>query len=113
MIEAFHWVIGAYGKEMACYSGDEAVAGRGRAIVQPMTETDRQFAAGELGTDGQDVFLGLTGPDFPVDGLGPEGFVSWEGQDFELVKVRPIQVGGRTAHLWLALRPRAAERSGK
>lgn len=111
MIDAFGWVINTYGKEMVCYHADESVAGRALVIVQPMTKADWAYTAGELGDDFQDMFLGLAEPEFPVDPLGEGGFVSWEGQDFDLAAVRPIRVGGETTHLWLALRPRAVERS--
>lgn len=109
MIDAFGWVIDTYGKEMMCYHADETVAARGRAIVQPMTRGDWQYTAGSLGEFDPDTFLGLTKPDMPLDKLEPGDFLSWDGQDFELMTVRPIWVGGQVTHQWLALRRRAAQ----
>ena len=42
MIEAFEWVIKTYGQEMVCCREDGTEAGRGMAIVQPMTRADWQ-----------------------------------------------------------------------
>ena len=105
MIEAFTWVIRAYGQEMVCRKQDGQEAGRGMAIVQPMTRADWQYAAGALGSYSQERFLGLAEPGLPLDQIGPGGWVSWGGQDYEVMTVRPIWVGGTVTHLWLALRP--------
>lgn len=108
MIEAFGWIMSTYGKELVVYHGDETVAARGRAIVQPMTQADWQYIAGRLGDYDPDIFLGLAEPEPPLDKLEPGDFLSWEGRDFDLADMRTIQVGGQTTHLWLALRPRPA-----
>ena len=105
MTEAFSWVIRTYGRELACFDEDGTELGRGMAIVQPMTEADWQSTAGTLGRYETGRFLGLAEPDLPVDRIGPGGWVSWSGQDFEVMTARPIWVGSRTTHLWLALRP--------
>lgn len=105
MTEAFEWVIRAYGQEMVCRRADGAEAGRGPAIVQPMTEADWQYTAGALGSDRTDKFLCLAAPDLPLGGLGEGGRVSWGGADYEVMTVRPVWVGGRAAYLWIALRP--------
>lgn len=73
MIEAFSWVIQAYGQEMVCRREDGGEMGRGMAIVQPMTEAEWQYAAGALGRYSQDRFLGLSEPGLPLDRLGPGG----------------------------------------
>lgn len=105
MIEAFEWVIRTYGQEAVCHSEDGNELGRGMAIVQPMTEADWQYTAGALGSYRTDRFLGLAEPGLPLDGLGSGGRLSWGGQDYEVMTVRPIWVGGSVTHLWLALRP--------
>lgn len=105
MIEAFAWVIGAYGQEMVCRGEDGTEQGRGRAIVQPMTRADWQYTAGALGSYSQDRFLGLAEPDLPLDKLGPGGWLEWGGGRYEVMTVRPVWVGGQVTHLWLALRP--------
>ncbi len=105
MIEAFEWVIRTYGQEMVCCKADGEEAGRGMAIVQPMTKADWQYTAGALGSYSQDRFLGLAEPGLPLDKLGPGGWLRWGGQDYEVMTVRPIWVGGQVTHLWLALRP--------
>ena len=104
MIEAFEWVVRTYGQEMVCYQEDGTEAGRGMAIVQPMTQADWQYTAGALGRYSQDRFLGLADPALPLDKLGPGGWLSWGGQNYEVMTVRPIWVGGQVTHLWLALR---------
>ena len=105
MIEAFEWVIRTYGQEMTYHREDGSETGRGMAIVQPMTEADWQYTAGALGSYRTDRLLGLAEPGLPLDGLGPGGWLSWGGQDYEVMTVRPIWVGGSVTHLWLALRP--------
>ena len=70
MIEAFEWVIKTYGQEMVCRKEDGTEAGRGMAIVQPMTQADWQYTAGALGSYSQDKFLGLAEPGLPMDKVG-------------------------------------------
>lgn len=105
MIEAFEWVIKTYGQEMVCCRADGEEAGRGMAIVQPMTQADWQYIAGALGSYSQDRFLGLAEPGLPLDRLGTGGWLQWGGQRYEAMTVRPIWVGEQVTHLWLALRP--------
>ena len=104
MTEAFAWVIKTYGREMVCRREDGAEAGRGMAIVQPMTKADWQYTNGTLGSYSQDRFLGLAEPGLPLDKLGPGGRLEWGGGRYEIMTVRPIWVGGQVTHLWLALR---------
>ena len=105
MIEAFAWVIRTCGQEMVCRREDGTEAGRGRAMVQPMTKADWQETAGALGRYSTDRFLGLAEPGTPLDQLGPGGWLEWGGRRFEVMTARPIWVGGQVTHLWLALRP--------
>lgn len=105
MIEAFEWVVKTYGQEMVCRKEDGSEAGRGMAIVQPMTKADWQYTAGALGSFSQDRFLGLAEPGLPLDKTGPGGWLEWGGARYEVMTVRPIWVGGQVTHLWLALRP--------
>lgn len=105
MIEAFSWVIRAYGQEMVCRKENGDQVGQGMAIVQPMTRTDWQYTAGALGSYSEDRFLGLAEPGLPLDRLGPGGWLEWGGARFEVMTVRPIWVGGQVTHLWMALRP--------
>jgi hypothetical protein len=105
MTEAFQWVLRTYGQELVCHDGTGETVGSGQAIVQPMTEADWQYTAGALGSDRQDRFLCLAEPDLPLGGLGDQGWVSWGGQNYEVMTVRPVLVAGQTTHLWMALRP--------
>ncbi len=105
MTEAFAWVIRTYGQEMACRREDGSEAGRGMAIVQPMTEADWQNTAGALGSYSKDRFLGLADPALPLDQIGPGGWLDWGGGRYEVMTIRPIWVGGQVTHLWLVLRP--------
>lgn len=105
MTELFAEVIRAYGKELVCRTGDGAEAGRGMAIVRPMTGRDRQSAGGALGSERTDTFLGLAEPETPVEAVGPGGWLEWNGQRFEVLVCQPIPVGDTVTHLWLALRP--------
>ena len=105
MTEAFEWVIKTYGQEMACCREDGTEAGRGMAIVQPMTRADWQYTAGVLGSYTQDRFLGLAEPGLPLDQTGPGGWLDWGGGRDDEMTVRPIWVGGQVTHLWMALRP--------
>ena len=105
MTDAFAWVINTYGQNMVCYDEDGSVQGEGMAIVQPMTEADWQYTAGALGSYRTDRFLCLAAPDLPLGGLGKEGYVSWGGSHYEVMTVRPVWVGGRTTHYWMALSP--------
>lgn len=105
MTEAFAWVIKAYGQEMTCYDKNGESQGSGTAIVQPMTETDWQYTAGALGSYRKDRFLCLAVPELPIGGMGEGGHVSWGGSSYEIMTVRPVWVGGKTTHLWMALRP--------
>lgn len=105
MIEAFAWVIKSYGQEMVCRREDGTEAGRGMAIVQPMTKADWQYTGGALGSFSQDRFLGLAEPETPLDKLGPGGWLEWGAGRFEVMTARPVWVGGQVTHLWLALRP--------
>ena len=104
MIEAFAWVIRTCGQEMVCRREDGAEAGRGMAIVQPMTKADWQYSAGAPGSYRQDRFLGLAEPGLPLEKMGPGGWLEWGGRRFEVMTARPIWVGGQVTHLWLALR---------
>lgn len=105
MTDAFAWVIAAYGQEMACYDKDGVEQGRGMAIVQPMTEADWQYTAGALGSYRADRFLCLAVPELPLGSMGSGGHVTWGGSKYEVMTVRPVWVGGKTTHLWIALRP--------
>ncbi len=105
MTELFREVIRAYGKELICRTGDGVEAGRGMAIVRPMTGRDRQTAGGALGRERTDAFLGLAEPGTPVEDIGPGGWLEWSGQRFEVLNCQPIPVGDAVTHLWLALRP--------
>lgn len=105
MTQAFAWVIKTYGQELVCRREDGEEAGRGMAIVQPMTRTDWQYTAGALGSGRADRFLGLAEPGLPIDQTGPGGWLEWAGGRYEAMAVRPIWVGGQVTHLWLALRP--------
>lgn len=110
MMDAFDWVIRAYGQEMACYDGTGAEQGRAMAIVQPMTEAEWQYTAGALGSYRTDRFLCLAQTSLPLDGLGDAGWVTWGGARYEVMTVRPVLVAGQVTHLWIALRP-AEERA--
>lgn len=110
MTDAFAWVIGTYGQEMVCYDSGGTEKGRGMAIVQPMTEADWQYTAGALGSYRADRFLCLAQPELPLDGMGDGGWVTWGGESYEIMTVRPVWVAGVTTHLWMALRP--AEEKG-
>ena len=105
MTDAFSWVIRAYGRPMVCYDAGGAEQGGGMAIVQPMTEADWQYTAGALGSYRTDRFLCLAEPETPIGSLGDGGYVTWSGERFEVMTVRPVWVGGVTTHLWMALRP--------
>jgi len=110
MTDAFAWVIKAYGQKMTCYDKNGTEQGGGMAIVQPMTEADWQYTAGALGSYRKDRFLCLAVPELPISGMGEDGYVSWGGSSYEVMTVRPVWVGGKTTHLWMALRP--AEEAG-
>ncbi len=105
MTELFAEVIRAYGKELICRRQDGTEAGRGMAIVRPMTRRERQSAGGALGAERTDSFLGLAEPGTPVEAIGPGGWLEWSGQRFEALTCQPIPVGDMVTHLWLALRP--------
>lgn len=106
MTNANAWVIDCFGQEMICYDKDGVELGRGKAIVQPMTEADWQRNAGTLGSFSNDRFRCLAHPKLPVG----NGDVAWGGQRYEVMTVRPIWVVGTITHLWMALRP-AEEKS--
>lgn len=105
MNSAFAWVIQTYGQELVCRRPDGTEAGRGPAIVQPVPETDWQHTAGALGRDRTDRFLCLADPGLPLDETRGGGWVTWGGESYEVMTVRPIWVGGQVTHLWTALRP--------
>jgi len=105
MTETFQWVIAAYGQEAVCYDRKGQEQGRGMAIVQPMTEADWQYTAGALGSYRTDRFLCLAQGDLPVGKVGEGGRIAWGGADYEVLTVRPVWVGGKVTHLWMALRP--------
>lgn len=109
MTDAFSWVIQSYGQELVCYQADGTEAGRGPAIVQPMTEAQWQYTAGALGSYRDDRFLCLADPRLPLGELGQGGWVSWGGANYEVMTVRPVWVGGKATHLWMALRPAREE----
>lgn len=104
MTEAFTWVIRTYGRPMECYDAAGTARGGAMAIVQPMTEADWQYTAGALGSYRADRFLCLAEPNLPVSALGAGGFVRWNGENYAVMTVRPVWVGGVTTHLWMALR---------
>ena len=99
-------VIGCFGQEMTCYDKSGGELGSGMAIVQPMCREEWQRGAGELGSYENGRFLCLAHPLLPVG----NGDVSWGGQRYEVMTVRPIRVGDTVTHLWMALRP--AEEAG-
>lgn len=105
MTDAFKWVLATYGQDTECFSKDGQKQGTGRAIVQPMTEADWQFTAGALGSYRTDRFLCLAQPDLPLGKVGDGGWIVWGGESYEVLTVRPVWVGGRVTHLWIALRP--------
>lgn len=105
MIETFVWTIRTYGQEAVCFQENREELGRGMAIVQPMTEAAWQKTAGILGSYQTGRFLALAEPDLPAGQLGPGGWLSWGGQDYEVMTVQPIWVGKTVSHLWMALRP--------
>lgn len=105
MTDAFAWIIATYGQELVCFDKEGAEQGRGMAIVQPMTETDWQYTAGALGSYRTDRFLCLASPELPLGTMGNDGYVTWGGSSYEIMTVRPVWVGGKTTHLWIALRP--------
>lgn len=105
MTEAFQWVIETYGQNMVCFDEEGQELGQAMAIVQPMTEVDWQYSAGSLGSYQKDRFLCLARPDLPLGKIGDGGWVTWGGGKFEPLTVRPVWVGGKTTHLWIALRP--------
>ena len=107
MTDAFAWVIAAYGQTMVCFDKEGVEQGAGMAIVQPMTEADWQYTAGALGSYRTDRFLCLAEPTLPLDN---NGWVTWGGSRHEVMTVRPVWVGGKTTHYWMALRP--AEEAG-
>lgn len=105
MTDAFKWVIDTYGQEAVCFDKNEVERGRGSAIVQPMTEAEWQYTAGALGSYRTDRYLCLAQPDLPLGQVGDGGWIAWGGQNYEVLTVRPVWVGGRVTHLWIALRP--------
>lgn len=111
MTDAFAWVIRTYGQEMICWDKTGTEQGKAMAIVQPMTEADWQYTAGALGSYRTDRFLCLAEPTLPLGSLGEKGTVTWGGSRYEVMTVRPVWVGGRTTHLWIALCP-AEETAG-
>jgi hypothetical protein len=100
MTELFGLTISRYGQEMICHSRGGEETGRGMAVVQPITEADWQHAAGALGAYRTDRFLCLAEPGLPLGG----GFVTWGGQDYEVMTVRPVWMKGKVTHLWMVLR---------
>lgn len=105
MTDAFEWVIKTYGQELVCRDREGGEVGRGMAIVQPMTEAEWQYTAGALGSYRTDRFLCLAAAELPLDGMGDRGWAEWGGARYEVMTVRPVWVGGRITHLWMALRP--------
>lgn len=105
MTELFGEVIRAYGRELICRTEDGAEAGRGMAILRPMTGQDRQTAGEALGAERTDHFLGLADPETPVEAIGAGGWLEWNGGKYEVLTCQPIPVGDVITHLWLALRP--------
>lgn len=105
MTDAFSWVIHTYGKKMACYNAEGELTGEVMAIVQPMTEADWQYTAGALGSYRSDRFLCLAAPEIPLGSLGMGGRLTVDKDSYEVMTVRPVWVGGRTTHYWMALRP--------
>ena len=105
MTDAFDWVIRSYGQEMACYDSGGTAKGSAMAIVQPMTEAEWQYTAGALGSYRTDRFLCLAQTSLPLDGMGDGGWVTWNGERYEVMTVRPVVVAGQATHLWMALRP--------
>ena len=99
MIDAFDWVIRAYGREMACYDSG------GAAMALPLAEAEWQYTAGALGSYRTDRFLCLAQTSLPLDGMGDGGWVTWNGEKYEVMTVRPVLVAGQATHLWMALRP--------
>lgn len=104
MIDAFDWVIGAYGKEITCYNNEEEDVGHGMAIVLPMTKADWTYTSGQLGEYSPDMFLGLAEPDIPLDQIGEDGWIIFNDEKYEILMIRPIVVGRDTTHQWVALR---------
>lgn len=105
MTETFGWVIRTYGQKAVCHREDGSEIGRGMAIVRPMTELTWQMTAGALGSSWTDRYLGLAEPELPVDQIGLGGWLSWGGENYEIMSTQSIRVGDKITHLWLALRP--------
>lgn len=110
MTGAIKWALGTYGQDAVCFDRSGQNHGKGRAIVMPMAEEDWQYTAGALGAYRTDRFLCLAVPELPLGSLGAGGHVTWGGGSYEVMTVRPVWVGGRTTHYWMALRP--AEEAG-
>lgn len=105
MTETFQWVIASYGQEAVCLDKNGTEQGRGRAIVQPITEKEWQYTAGALGSYRTDRFLCLAQKDLPLGQVGDGGTILWGGGRYKVMTARPVWVGGKVTHLWMVLRP--------
>ena len=76
-----------------------------RALVQPIRDRERQYAASPLGWGKHERWLYLGQPEVSID-VGPGGFLCWGGQEFSVFSARRVDLGRESCHWWGILVPR-------
>ena len=89
---SFRAIAARYGQTVTVYRNGE-MAGKGRAVLRPIHNGERQFVPTVLGGRQRDTVLCLGEGGLPLD-PGPEEIVVRQGGDvYDVLNVRPIAAG--------------------
>ena len=103
----FAGLLEQYGQAVEICPGEEAVGIPCKAFVQPVLEKQEQTAPTPLGCVRQDRWLYLGDPAVPLE-LAADGYVRWQGAEYEVLSAQPVYLGGAVNHWWGVLRRRDA-----
>lgn len=103
----FDRILRRYGRLAAVHRGSESRIGA--AMIQPILDRDSQWTPTPLGRKRQDRFLMLAGPELALDALGEDGYVEWDGQNYDVTAAHPVALGRQTLYWWAVLTAREDE----
>lgn len=104
----FAGLLEQYGQTVEVCRGEEAVGIACRAFVQPVLEKREQMVPTPLGQVRQDRWLYLGDPAVPLE-LAEDGYIRWQGREYEVLSAQPVYLGGAVQHWWGLLRQREVE----
>lgn len=104
----FAGLLEQYGQSVEVHRQGETAGVLCQAFVQPVLEKKEQELPGPLGRVRQDRWLYLGDAKVPLDGM-EDGYVLWQGREYEVLSAQPVYLGGELNHWWGLLRRREPE----